>query len=957
MSRPRNRSQTYNSFQTIGGGIGGNGGSSSAEGNGGDGGIGEAPTLNYDIISENFTMNFLMQDMQNSWPQTASIGLLPTSTPEFETGFEGVGHQFTGVARDFRHSMVSSLQSPLPVSNDESPSSGLHSSFDMGPLTSISLPTLGLGLPPSDLGDPLSLHQQSPNWPNPADFWAGPCPNYHSLGDSDQSMPVSEHSCVPADGPQSLDGYTRFGGLPYYFPANPLPSNGGPSITVNHHHREAGLHMLHRAVALEALYDAAESFPQPRCHPETRKDLLNNLYGWATDSHPDRSIMWLHGPAGAGKSAVMQTLCQRLQSAGRLGGSFFFKRGHPTRGNARMLFATLAYQLALYRPEFKGPISRSVERDPSVLGRNMDIQLWTLILEPSKSLLGDTASILLIDGLDECDGHDIQREILYLIGITGTNNPVRLRILIASRPEAHIRETLGEESFQGLVNFTNICQSFEDIRTYLPPEILKKLVYNSSGYFVYAATVIKFVDDEYSWPSKQLDIVVHNLIPLDSESPFATLDQLYMQILSRVPLRYRPTLCDILCVIIHYPGYLTARDIDVLLGLELDTVELIIRPLHSVLEVPALSQEQEPLAVHHASFRDFLKDETRSSSFNVGPAEDKAKLGQLILKALAYTYEDTQKNLADIGLYWDPDWIEYITFLPPSADLVPHIELINPDFVLQFGVAQYLRHVEKFQIWLKKIHPVPEVLIRRWEDYQFFHQYEDFLTQIVANLLKEHRKRVPESDRAEVLAPSLSTIYALHSRLAGEVHTIVAACQGLLAWFPDLLRIFHAGRRLTLDPRHLMKFYPNQLFQTYLVLDLSWDNILGCIWALQPLITHKSVFFHTLFLFLPALCWELDHLYPVAIRIGRGERPMTLWIMLNNQHGHGWGHHIRSCPQPNLELLQKLDQFVPPWDVFSEPPYLLEPVEFHDVIQWLKVSSHMLKLNSHNSEDIPQSST
>ncbi|KAJ7817598.1 hypothetical protein B0H14DRAFT_2373886 [Mycena olivaceomarginata] len=184
--------------------------------------------------------------------------------------------------------------------------------------------------------------------------------------------------------------------------------------------------------ALEALYDSAESFPQPRCHPETRKDLFDNLCGWATDSHSDRSIGWLHGPAGAGKSAVMQTLCQRLQSAGRLGGSFFFKRGHPTRGNARMLFATLAYQLALYRPEFKGPISRCVERDPSVHGRNMDVQLCTLILEPSKSLLGDTASVLLIDGLDECDGHDIQREILYLIGTTGQPR---------SSPNPHCQQT------------------------------------------------------------------------------------------------------------------------------------------------------------------------------------------------------------------------------------------------------------------------------------------------------------------------------------------------------------------------------------------------------------------------------------------------------------------------------------------------------------------------------------
>ncbi|KAJ7679791.1 hypothetical protein B0H14DRAFT_2173500, partial [Mycena olivaceomarginata] len=78
-------------------------------------------------------------------------------------------------------------------------------------------------------------------------------------------------------------------------------------------------------------------------------------------------ICWLYGPAGAGKSAIMQTLCQRLEECGRLGGSFFFKRGHHTRGNAQVLFATLAYQLALHNPILKGPISESTEDDPSVV--------------------------------------------------------------------------------------------------------------------------------------------------------------------------------------------------------------------------------------------------------------------------------------------------------------------------------------------------------------------------------------------------------------------------------------------------------------------------------------------------------------------------------------------------------------------------------------------------------------
>ncbi|KAJ7437024.1 hypothetical protein FB451DRAFT_1306275 [Mycena latifolia] len=67
----------------------------------------------------------------------------------------------------------------------------------------------------------------------------------------------------------------------------------------------------------------------------------------------------------------MQSLCQHLQDGHRLSGSFFLKRGHPTRGNAKVLFVTLAYQLALHHPELNGPIFRSAERDQSVVGRGI----------------------------------------------------------------------------------------------------------------------------------------------------------------------------------------------------------------------------------------------------------------------------------------------------------------------------------------------------------------------------------------------------------------------------------------------------------------------------------------------------------------------------------------------------------------------------------------------------------
>ncbi|KAJ7880937.1 hypothetical protein B0H13DRAFT_1630200, partial [Mycena leptocephala] len=410
---------------------------------------------------------------------------------------------------------------------------------------------------------------------------------------------------------------------------------GGTFITaqnVNHRHGEDGINILHRAVALEALFDSADSFPQPRCHPETRTEMLDGLYKWATRGNSYRSIRWLHGPVGAGKSAIMQTLCRKLQDAGYLGGAFFFKRGHSTRGNAKVLFATLAYQLALNNRHLKPLISQRVEDDPSIVGRDMDVQLHKLIVEPLRDA---TPPILLIDGLDECDTHRAQLEILRLIARAVNQHPNTFQFLIASRPEAHIHENLAKPSFHGILDSLNVEQSFEDIRKYLrdefarihcehhtmedvatpwpSPKVLETLVYKSSGYFIYASTVIKFIDDEYSRPTERL-AAVQNLTPTDSDAPFEALDQVYTQILSGVPLRFHSKLRDILChaFFSRWRKKLTFLQIERLLELQPGDIRLILRGLHSVLEIGP-----DKISAHHASFLDFLQDPQRSSIFHI----------------------------------------------------------------------------------------------------------------------------------------------------------------------------------------------------------------------------------------------------------------------------------------------------------------------------------------------------
>ncbi|KAJ7194426.1 hypothetical protein GGX14DRAFT_321362, partial [Mycena pura] len=195
-------------------------------------------------------------------------------------------------------------------------------------------------------------------------------------------------------------------------------------------------------------------------------------------------------------------------------------------------------------------------------------------------------------------------------------------IIIASRPEPHIRELFDRPSAKPLYRAFNIKQSFEDVEKYLRHEffrihrehrdtmggiptpwpsehILKNLVQKSSGYFVYAATVIKFIDDRDFCPTDRVAAVVRSQnLPDDCDRPFEALDQLYKQILSTVPTRTR--LIRILTAIANFK--LSRDDIALLLELDSAHVGLSLRRLHSILEVPSHDSEHSDISVYHESF-------------------------------------------------------------------------------------------------------------------------------------------------------------------------------------------------------------------------------------------------------------------------------------------------------------------------------------------------------------------
>ncbi|KAK7005421.1 NACHT domain-containing protein [Favolaschia claudopus] len=411
--------------------------------------------------------------------------------------------------------------------------------------------------------------------------------------------------------------------------------------------QEIALRILYNASAPDATHDTSESFTHPPCHPNTRLTILDDLTTWSQDTSDSApQIVWMHGPAGTEKSAIAQSLCEALQDQTSLGGSFFFKRGHLSRGNAARLWPTIAYQLARSSPSFKAAIATRLTSDPALVNKSLPTQLQQLLIDPYHDAAAsiDRNLVVIIDGLDECEDEARQQEILRSLPRFLPCRP-RLRILIVSRPETHIKQVFGEPALSSCVHLT-VPGASKDVLIYLTDEfkrirethaamasiscpwpeenIILYIMRKSSGHFIYAATVIRFVEDNDFDPAERLVMIT---LPQSQEpdpkyvSPISALDELYLQILGAVP--YRPQLSRVFSVI---AGIFLATEII-----------LMIQRLHSLIEIKERSQGRavaQYLSVYHASFLDFLSDPSRSRNFHFSD-KDRQNLATDMLEALS----------------------------------------------------------------------------------------------------------------------------------------------------------------------------------------------------------------------------------------------------------------------------------------------------------------------------------
>ncbi|KAF5329561.1 hypothetical protein D9619_009230 [Psilocybe cf. subviscida] len=369
------------------------------------------------------------------------------------------------------------------------------------------------------------------------------------------------------------------------------------------------------------------------------------------------NMLWLSGPAGAGKSAIVQTIAERCKERGVPAANFFFFRADLTRSSARPLVATLLYQILKIYPPARQAVASALSNDPLLFDASIQDQFNQLLATSAQDIPQAPESparrpvVLLIDGLDECDSKSKtpQRQILQALDILVMQNNSPFLVLVASRAEPQISVAFEElSSTVQSIFLDDQYQPEKDIRVFVTNELLRikkshrlahslgndwpsdgeieSIVKKSSGQFIFAATVMRYLANPYTSPKLSLQRV-QGIAPIATNSPFAHLDAVYKYILSQAD--DREAVMDLLSAKLlsdsikddHYmPSLKTMlRSYDSRYSPEL--LDSCVSDLTSILKL-----DTNNLFFFHASFPDFLRDKSRAGVYYIDLTAFSAKM-------------------------------------------------------------------------------------------------------------------------------------------------------------------------------------------------------------------------------------------------------------------------------------------------------------------------------------------
>jgi WD40 repeat protein len=406
--------------------------------------------------------------------------------------------------------------------------------------------------------------------------------------------------------------------------------------------------------------------------------LLADIMSWAES--PDAPVVfWLNGLAGTGKSTVVRTICEHFSHKDILGASFFISRQVAERRHPQNVLRTIAYQLARQQPAFSKAISATLQGTPDLASsEGLQKLAAELFFKPASCIPANSRVLIVIDAMDECaadnrgrPGGDLLPLLLRgLLQLSG-----RVKLLLTSRAEPEITQmfhaaALGSQHTVMQLHDLDSAVVRSDIRTYLTRsfadivtarphlslanwpsnEDIDSLGNLADALFVFAATVVRFVDTPRHDPRSRLEIMLAHREG-NFASPYHFLDQLYLQVLSASVHSEQhedeemlsQTLRSVVGSIVAARQPLSVAVHAIIVDMNPNDVRLLVRSLSALL----LSTQDEPVRIFHPSFPDFITNPRRCNDPRFLVSLDAHHL-QLACGCLALLNRHLRYNMANL---------------------------------------------------------------------------------------------------------------------------------------------------------------------------------------------------------------------------------------------------------------------------------------------------------------------
>jgi len=378
---------------------------------------------------------------------------------------------------------------------------------------------------------------------------------------------------------------------------------------------------------------------------------------WARNPQ-GQNVFWLNGLAGAGKSTITQSFSEMVANEGILGASFFCSRDYLNRRELKNIFPTIAYQLACRYPHLWSHIVTSIKKDPTIAHTSLISQLENLLVKPLSG--ANISCVIIIDALDECIDDQPASAILSVLGRFIQQLPL-VKFFITGRPEPQIRTGFRLPLLQPLTQIFLLHEVEpssvdNDIQLYLTQRLtmvarqrsdldlpnpwpheheIMALTKKSSGLFIFASTLARFIESEHHEPNERLQLIISKASGTTHEG-HTGVDSLYSKILLHAfsNVQESGVFDNVKCVlgaIVLAFNPLSRRELSTILGISTTLILTTLRHFHSMILVP--TNELEEIHIFHKSFPDFLQDPERCADLRFH-IDSTAHHGGMVLNCL-----------------------------------------------------------------------------------------------------------------------------------------------------------------------------------------------------------------------------------------------------------------------------------------------------------------------------------